>query len=168
MDGRRALHPDEAAESALDLVRLISNLPEIEGVKLYEVPPVELDSILEFLGRVPNPQCPNLKRLDIVSSPLQDPRLLLVALGKLFVMRKEAGMPFQSVTVKMKCETLIPAAEHRAFLTSWEGIVGDVMLEYERTEVEGGGGGTDDLGDCVGWSGWPENWPKTVEEMRGQ
>ena len=39
--------------------------------------------------------------------------------------------------VKVKCEMLIPATDHRAFLTSWEELVeGGVRLEYERTEVE--------------------------------
>jgi len=64
-----------------------------------------------------------------------------------------------------------------------------VRLEYERIEVkkllrrrhlpeddenkdrdEGGKDGEDgtgDPGDCVGWDGWPENWPKTVEDMEG-
>jgi len=57
-------------------------------------------------------------------------------------------------------------------------------LEYERIEVkkllgrryrfypedgkdEGADGGADTggFGDCVGWDGWPEKWPKTVEEI---
>ena len=135
-------------------------------------------------------QCPNLKRLDIVSSPLRSPRSLLVGLGKLLATRKKLGAAFQSVTVKVKCEVLIPAPDHCAFLTSWDGFVGgSVRLEYERIEVkkllrrrhlpeddenkdrdEGGKDGEDgtgDPGDCVGWDGWPENWPKTVEDMEG-
>ena len=210
MNRRRPLQPDEAAESVLDLVRLISNLPEIEGVKLYGVPPVELDAILGFLGRAPNPECPNLKRLEILSSPISDPRLLLAGLASLLAARKEAGVPLQSVTVRVKCETLIPAEEHCAFLNSWESLVaGGVAVEYRRKllrrsrriypegnkdeggnededeggdgEVgdeyededeegkdEGGGGdGAGDAGSWEGWDGWPENWPKTVEEMRG-
>ena len=89
--------------------------------------------------------------------------------GQLLAARKEAGAPFKLVTVKVRSERLIPATEHCAFLTFWEGLVGGgVRLEYERTEVEGGGEGTDDPDDCVGWDGWPEQWPKTVEEMRGR
>ena len=39
--------------------------------------------------------------------------------------------------MKVKCEMLIPAAEHRVFLTSWETLVaGTVSLEYEKTKVE--------------------------------
>ena len=47
-------------------------------------------------------------------------------------------MPFESVAVKVECETLIPAADNYAFLASWEGFVGEAArLEYERTEVKG-------------------------------
>ena len=184
--------PDESTYNALNLVRLISNLPGIGGAKLYGVPPLEFSSILGCLSRGPKVKlrCPNLKRLDVESSPLRSPRSLLVGLGKLFATRKEAGAPFQSVTVKVRCETLVPATDHCALLTSWEGLVREgVRLEYEQIDVkkllkrrhlpeegedEGGSdeegdgeAGTDDPDDCVGWDGWPENWPKTVEEMKG-
>jgi hypothetical protein len=86
---------------------------------------------------------------------------------------------------------LIPATDHCAFLTSWEGLVGGgVRLEYEQTKFEklprcrrhnreeGEGEDEDeeedketDAGDpgdcCVGWDGWPEKWPKTMGEMGG-
>jgi len=190
--------PDESTYNALNLVRLISNLPGIEEAKLHGIPPLEFSSILGCLSRGPKVKlrCPNLKRLDIESSPLRSPRLLLAGLGKLLATRKEVGAPFQSVTVKVRCEMLIPATEHCALLTTWEGLVGGgVRLEYEQIEVkkllkrrhppedgededdadeDEGGEVVDgevyagDPSDCVGWDGWPENWPKTVEEMRGQ
>jgi len=34
---------------------------------------------------------------------------------------------------------------------------------YEDEDEEGEGGGTCDTSEgCVGWNGWPENWPATV------
>ena len=58
-------------------------------------------------------------------------------LGKLLAERKEKGAPLELAAVKVKCEMLIPAADHCALLTSWKGLVGEgVTLEYERTEVE--------------------------------
>jgi len=75
---------------------------------------------------------------------------------------------------------LIPAADHCALLISWESLVdGRVRLEYERTKVgelrkyryriyPEKDGVEDGAGDCcVGWDGWPGEWPKTVEEMKG-
>lgn len=186
--------PRDTTNSAINLVRFISNLPDIEGAKLHGLPPSELSSVLSLLTspRVATikPRYPNLKRLDIESSPIRSPRLLLVELGKLLAARKEAGTPLQSVTVKVRCEMLIPAMNHCAFLTSWESLVEEgVGLEYEQIEVkkllwrsyhsypEDEGGerdeesdgedGTGDFGDCVGWGSWPEKWPKTVKEMRG-
>ena len=112
--------------------------------------------------------------------------------GGLLAARKILRAPFRSVTVKVKCETLIPATDHRAFLTSWESLVtDDVSVEYEQTKVDesrhhthpekdglqreggdqGGGNsaGTSNPSDrCVGWSGWPGEWPKTIEETKGQ
>lgn len=122
---------------------------------------------------------------DTEPSPLHLPRPLLVKLGKLLAIRKEARSPFRSVTVKVKCEMLIPAAEHRTLLTCWKSLVtGSVSLEYERARlkelypricpeknrvqgegVEAGGGPG---GRCVGWDGWPGEWPKTMEEMKGR
>ena len=201
----RMWEAEEATVFALDVMGFIFNLPSIEEVELRGVPSLELSSILEFLhnGAKSELPCPNLRRLHIVSTPIRSPRPLLQDLGRLLAERKEAGVPFQSVTVKVKCELLIPAAEHRAFLTSWGGLVGeDISLKYEETEVkklprrrrrnyededdwdyegdewdsdyegeedededEGGdeecGNGDPDDG-CVGWGGWPENWPATV------
>ena len=186
--------PEEATYSALNFVRLITNLPGIEVAKLHGIPPLELSSILGSLARAPKLKlrCSTLKRLDIESSPLRSPKSLLVAIGKLLAARKEAGAPFQSVTVKVRCEMLVPAAEHCAFLTTWEGLVGEgARLEYVQIEVnkllrrrhlpedgedeenpdEDEGDEEADLGDpgdCVGWDGWPEAWPKTVEEVKGR
>ena len=182
----------KASYSALDIIRLISNLPGIEEAKLYGVPPLKLSPIFGFVPSGPTfrLQFPNLKRLDIVSFPLRSPRPLLVALGKLLATRKEAGAAFQSVTVRVKCKMLIPVAEHCAFLASLEGFVGGgVRLEYVQAELlsrcylwkddenededrgdeegEEEGGEVGGPGDCVGWDGWPENWPKTTEEMKG-
>lgn len=40
------------------------------------------------------------------------------------------------MTVKVKCEMLIPAPEHYAFLTSWRGLVGEgVRLEYQEAKL---------------------------------
>ena len=131
--------PEEATLGALCITQFLFGLPNAEEVKLRGVPPLELSYILEFLsGSLKSRMhCPNLKRLHIESIPLPSPRPLLVALDRLFTGRKEGGAPFQSVVVKVKCEMLIPATDHRAFLTSWEELVeGGVRLEYERTEVE--------------------------------
>jgi len=196
--------PEEATCFALDIMGFIFNLPSIEEVTLRGVPSLELSSVLEFLHSAAKFElpCPNLRRLHIVSTPIHSPRPLLGQLGKLLAERKEAGAAFQSVKVKVKCELLVPAAEHRAFLNSWAGLVGEgVSLEYEETEVkklprrrrrdyededewdyeedewdgeedeededeedeedeEGNTGDPDD--GCVGWNGWPENWPATV------
>ena len=127
--------PQDAKNSAVNLVRLLSGLPVIEVAKLHGLPPLELSTILSLLtgstcAPTIKPRCPNLKRLDIESSPLRSPRLLLVELGERLAARKEAGAPFQSVMVKMGCEMLITATEHCALLTSWEGLVeGSVRLE---------------------------------------
>jgi len=138
--------------------------------------------------------CPNLKRLHIETTPLRSPWSLLAGFGGRLADRKKAWAPFQSVVVKVRCEMLIPATDHCALLAAWGGFVTEgVRLEYERAEVrrlprcprsssedddEGGGdeGGGDegdedegativDLGHrCVGWDGWPGNWPMTIEE----
>ena len=211
----RIWEPEEETCLGLDVMVFIFEFPSIEEVKLHGVPPLELSSILEFLHNAAKsePSCPNLKRLYIESIPLHSPRSLLAELSKLLVERKEAGVPLHSVTVKVKCERLIPTADHRAFLTDWEGIVeGGVRLEYEKTKVKklprcrrrnyededecGSEGDEWDSGDededwdgdedgededegedgrvapadpdDVGWGGWPEEWPATVEEMKGR
>jgi len=187
--------PHHVMNSVPTLVRLVAHLPDIERVKLHGLPPSELSSILSILTLSPlglaiKPRCPNLKRLDVESSPLRTPRSLLVELGELLASRKETGIPLQSVAVKVRCEVLIAATDHCALLTFWEGLVEEsVRLEYERIEVkkllwrryrlhpeedededgDGKGDGeanTGDPGDCVGWDGWPEKWPSTVEEMK--
>lgn len=166
--------PREAKYGAHDLIRFISSLPGIERANFHGVPQLELSYIFGVLSRTVDQPCPNLKQLEIESSPLHTPASLLVLFSQLIAKRKGAGMPFQSVTVKIKCERLIPSADHCAFLAAWERLVeGDVRLEYERIEVgdeerdekEGIGG----PGDCsVGWGGWPQEWPRTVEEMKGR
>ena len=196
MDRGRVWSPEETSRIVPTLTRLISNLLRIEEAKIYGVPPAELGAILGLLARnqASKLQCPNLKRLDIVSTPVLSPELLLTVLGKVLETRKEAGAPFQSVTVRVKCEMPAPAMVHCTCLAAWEGLVGEgVRLEYERTKVkklpgrrrrtspkgdEGageagdeekeGGAGTGDPGDDVGWNGWPEKWPKTPEVMWGR
>jgi len=173
MDRDRVWCPEEARYIALDLTRLISNLPGIKEAKFHGVPPVELAAILGFLARAQPSglQCPNLRRLDIVSSPIPSPKSLLMAIDSLLETRKEAGVPLRSVTVRVKCEVPVPVVVHCAFLAVWEGLVGEgVRLEYERTKVkelsehrrrtdpegeeedeEDGGAGAGDPGDSVGW-----------------
>jgi hypothetical protein len=176
-------------------MEFIFNLPGIEEMKLRGVPPLELSLIIPSLCSAPR-LCPNLKWLHIESTPLRSPRSLLLELDKLLADRKEVGAPLQSITVTVKCEMLIPATDHCAFLTSWEGLVGgSVRLEYEQTKVKKlrrcrrrnyeDDGESDceeedeededeeaDAGDpgdcCVGWDGWPEKWPKTMGEMGGK
>ena len=210
VDRGRMWEPEKATCFALDVMGFIFNLPGIEEVELRGVPSLELSSILEFFHGAAKFElpCPNLRRLHIVSTAIHSPRPLLGQLGKLLAERKEAAAPFQSVTVKVKCELLIPAPEHHAFLTSWAGLVEEgVSLEYERTKVkelpryrrhhrededkwdyeeqwdivdegeedededeedeeeeedydDDGAGDPDD--GCVGWIGWPENWPAAV------
>ena len=69
---------------------------------------MELGSVFGILARASELECPNLKRLSILSPPHREPRLLLEVLGQLLAARKEAGVPFQSVTVKDKSEKLFP------------------------------------------------------------
>ena len=180
----RTWEPKEANYFALSAIAFFFNLPSVEEVNLLGVPPRELSFILKFLCSLPQlkERCQKLKRLHIESTPLRSPRSLLTELGRRLADRKEAGLPFESVTVKVKCETLIPAKDHCAFLTSWEGFVGEgVRLEYERTKVkelprcgsrscgdedkvdeDEGTSIVDPDGCCVGWDGWPENWPRTT------
>ena len=193
--------PKEATDFAFDVFGFLSGLPSVEDVKLRGVPPRELASILEFLRRPPEfgVPCPNLKRLHVESTPFRSPWSLLESLGNLASSRKEVGAPLRSLTVKMKCEKLIPVADHCALLNTWAGLVGEgVRLEYERTKVkkiprcprynypeedyEDDESENQDVGyqdecevvsdnprECyIGWSGWPEKWPKTVGEMRGR
>lgn len=189
----------EADYFVFDPVTFLFTLPLVEEINLLGVQPRELSLILKFLCSV-RPLAgpcsfrpgngPNLKRLHIESVPLHSPRPLLEELGIRLAERRVAGMPFQSVSVKVKCEKLIPATEHCTFLTIWKSLVtvGEgVKLEYERTEVkrlpkcdrrdsgdkveddEDEGPVIDDPGDrCVGWDGWPGKWPRTMEEMRAR
>jgi len=193
--------PKEAADFALDVLGFLFCLSSVEDVKLRGVPPRELAFILQFLCSLPGSRipCPNLKRLCIESTPLRSPWSLLEGLDRLVSNRKGAGAPLRFLVVKVKCEKLIPAADHRAFLASWKGLVREgVSLEYERTEVkkiprclhynypekgyeddesddENRGMGYEDEGEvvsdgsprecCIGWGGWPGNWPKTTGEV---
>ena len=127
---------DEATCFTLDIMGFMFNLSGLEEVKLRGVPALELFSILEFLrtGTQSELPCPNLRRLDIESTPFRFPRPFLLALGTLLAERVEAGVPLQSVRVKVKCEMLIPAPEHHALLTSWRRLVEEgVKLEYKET-----------------------------------
>ena len=188
MDRSRVWSAEETERIVPNLIRLISNLPGIEEARLYGVPEAELGAIVGLLTRTQPSQlqCPNLRRLDIVSPPTHSPQSLLMALSILLETRKEAGVPFQSVRVKIRCETPLSVAVHCAFLAVWESLVGEgaVRLEYERTKVgrrrtpqegsgDGGEGGGEkdraasvgDPEDGAGWDGWPEKWPKTLREL---
>jgi len=139
VDHSRIWESGEGTCFALVVTGFLSSLPNIEEVELRGVPSMVLSSIFRFFHGTAKFElsCPNLGRLHIVSIPIYSPRPLLEGLGRFLTERKETGAPFQSVAVKVKCELLIPAAEHRAFLTSWMGLVEKgVSLEYERTEVE--------------------------------
>ena len=130
--------PEEATNFALDILGFLSSLPSVENVKLRGVPPRELAFVLEFLCTIPGfgIPCPNLKRLHVESTPFRSPWSLLESLNRLVSNRKEVGAPLRSISVKVKCEALIPVADHCAFLTSWKGLVReDARLEYERTEA---------------------------------
>ena len=138
VDRQRMWDPEEATCFALTILGFISNLPGIEEVELRGVPSLDLSPMLESLYSAARSEllCPNLRQLHIESTPVRSPRPFLVELSRLLAERKEAGAPFQSVTVMVKCEALIPAPEHRTLLTSWRGLVGEVVrLEYEQTEV---------------------------------
>jgi len=115
----------------------IFNLPGVEELKLRGFPPLELSDVLGYLDRFPGCRLPfqNLKRLHIESIPLRSPGPLLAELDTLVAERRGEGVPLRSISVKVKCEMLIPAAEHCAFLTSWGGLGGDVKLEYEQAEI---------------------------------
>ena len=198
MDRGRVSEPQDAICFAFYVTGLILNLPDVDEVKLRGVPPLELSSIFKCLygalrSGLPSP---SLKRLYIESIPLRSPRSLLVGLDKLITRRKGVGAPFHSVAVKVKCEMLIPDAEHCGLLSSWEGLVeGGVVLGYEQTEVKklhrrrrrtyededecDYEDGDDESGEeeadaddsddcCVGWDGWPGKWPKTMGEMEGR
>ena len=180
----------EAGCFKLDVVNCIRSLPEVEEVHL-KLPWLELCSVLLFLGDDQNTQNspPNVKRLHIKSLPLPSPRLLLLRLDELFTKREGRGVPFHSVAVVIECGVLIPAADHCAFLASWDRLVeGDVRLEYEKSYVRwprksrhqnigdededkwySGKTNWDDEDDeegrSVGWDVWPE-WLRSVEEMR--
>ena len=171
----------------LDIMDCIRCLPQVEELDLLEFPWRTLCSALLSLGDDPNTQGSpqNVKRLHIDSPLLPSPRPLLLRLDKLLTNREGRGVPFHSIKVVIKCEMLIPAADHCAFLASWERLVeGDVRLEYKKWPCkprrrnirdededrwdsdEKDRNDKDDEGRCVGWDGWPEEWPETVEEMR--
>jgi len=215
---RSGIWNDPTAAGCLALSHFISNLGNLKEMKICGLPFRELCFVLATLSdsrRRPTSSC---KRLHVETTPIHSPRLLLKILDFYFKAKKEQGVPLQSVEVKVKCEMLIPAADHCGFLSSWERIVREgVRLEYEQATVEelpgypaldhedededeeedddreeGGdheqGGnheeegnyerdheeedeeaGTGDPDDgLVGWDGWPEQWPKTMEEMRRQ
>ena len=129
----------EATCFALDVLGLIHSFPEVEDVTLRGLPPMDLSLILKCLCGDPRVEllCQKIERLHIGSTPLHSPRSLLVDLDKFLTERKRAGEPLRSFTVKVKCEMLIPATDHCAFLTSWGGLVEeDVRLEYERFTVK--------------------------------
>ena len=183
----RSREEEEAGYFKLEIMHCIQCVPEVEEIYLLDLPWPELSFVLLFLGHDPNTQDspPNVTRLHIVSHPIPSPRRLLLRLDELLTKRERRGTPFHSITVEVKCAMLIPAADHCAFLASWERLVeGDVMLKYRkwpcRSRRKTGDKGEDkgesdekdrndeddEDGCCVGWDGWPEEWPETVEEMK--
>ena len=186
----RIWQPGEADLFSVNVLGLMRNLPGVKAVDFHGVPPRELANLLVLLSSPPEDKfpCPNLSRLHVESTILRSPEPLLVALDRFLTSRKSAGVPLQYVTIKVRCETLVPAADHCAFLAAWEGVVEEsVRVEYERAEVErlpgcrrydcGCGDNEDenegadirDAGDhCVGWDGWPEKWPETTQEANRQ
>ena len=180
----------EANCFAMSIVEFFFNLPSVsvEEAKLLGVPPRELTILLQALCSHPQFKdlCPNLKRLHIETTPLRSPWSLLAGFGRRLADRREDSVPFQSVVVKVRCEMLIPATDHCALLATWDDFVAEgVRLEYERAEVRmlqrcpRRGREDEDEGDedegativdpgyrCVGWDGWPGNWPKAIGEAR--
>jgi len=131
--------PKEAMDFALDILGFLFCLPNVEDVRLQGVPPRELAFILQFLRSIRGSgiPCPNLKQLRVKSTPLRSPWSLLEGLDGLVSNRKEVGAPLRSLAVKIKCEKLIPAADHLALLASWKGLVREgARLEYERAGVK--------------------------------
>ena len=129
----------EAMFNSATLSRFASGAPGLERITLRGVPARPLS--LHFghlcensLAAIP---FPDLQRLHIESTPLRTPKLLLEDLDRLLKMRQDLGVPLRFVYVKVNCERLIPMTEHSAFLTAWEGLVGeDVEAEYSRDKVE--------------------------------
>ena len=191
----------ETGRFNLDVVGCIRSLPEVEEIHLSGLQRQELGSVLLFLGNDLNSKDapPLVKKLHIGSTPLRSPRRQLLLLDELLTKREKRGLPFHSVSMVVECEMLIPAADHCAFLESWEHLVeGEVRLRYWKSSVErsrrsrrrrnsedeydderdsgeedceyqdenSDDEGGDGEAGCVGWDGWPQEWPQTVKEMR--
>jgi len=184
----------ESVFCAAMFAKFTSGTPSLEQIKLCGAPAKALSFHLLYLHKNLQDAIPfqNLQRLHIESTPLHSAKPLLEDLDMLFRRRKDLGVPLQYVDVKVNCETLIPMAEHSAFLTAWEGLVGeDVKVEYSRERVENlprrglrlvaftnvDGSEDEEEGDEAGtvesggsdsdWESWISGqWPKAASEMR--
>ena len=129
----------KAVSNSVILTGFTSGAPGLERIKLYGVPATALSLHLGHLceNRDAAVPFPDLQRLHVETTPIHSPKSLLEDLDRLLKRRQDLGVPLQSVYVKVNCERLIPMTEHSAFLTAWEGLVGeDVEVEYSRDKVE--------------------------------
>ena len=164
-------------------LRSISDTTSLERMVLRGVPVKALtfhfESLHIGLGSIP---FPNLQQIQIDTAPLRSPKLLLERLDVLLRKRKDLGVPPRLVDMKVKCERLIPMAEHSAFLTAWKDLVAeDVRVGYFRDSVDmskdeeddgdddGGEAGGAESGSCDSdWESWASGkWPKAASETRG-
>jgi len=119
--------------------RFIHSTLFLERIQLYGVPAKALYAHLGYLHSNIYILIPfaYLQRVYIETTPLSSPKSLLGDLDVVLRKRNEVGVALQFVDVKVKCERLIPMAEHSAFLTAWKDLVGeDVKVEYFRKKVE--------------------------------
>ena len=192
--GSRCGDTDSVSFTAI-FSKFISRSPSLERIKLCGVPAKTLSFHLGCLHNNLDVmvQFPNLQQLHIETPLLYSAKSLLEDLHTLLRRRNDSGVPLQFVAVKVSCETLIPMAEHSAFLTAWESLVReDVKVEYSRGKVkysrgkaerlpwrllglvanEGeeecdGSGIVESSGDNSDWESWNSGqWPKTASEMR--
>jgi hypothetical protein len=129
----------ESVFCAAMFVKFVSGTPSLERAEFRGVPTKALSLLLGYLHENPHVVIPfpNLQRLYVESTPLRSPKPLLGDLDNLLRGRKEFGLPMRFVEAKVNCETLIPIAEHSAFLVAWERLVGeDVKVVYSRDIVE--------------------------------
>ena len=155
---------------AATFLRFISSAASLERVKLCGVPAKALSFHLQFLHIGPGAiQFPNLQQIQIETAPLRSAKSSLEYLDMLLRTRNDSGTPLRLVDMKVNCETLIPMAEHSAFLTAWKDLVGeDVRLEYFRDRVEDEASGAESDSCDSDWESWDSGkWPKAASETRG-
>ena len=140
VDRDRIFDSQQSISFAIDVLRLIRNLPNVEKAKLLGVPPLELFSILEYLSGADEVEVPwrNLRRLYIESTPTTPPKTLLVGLDNVLRQRNMSGAPLQYLGVRVESETALPVTRDCVFLTLLEGRVeGEVSLENGRFTDKG-------------------------------